>query len=94
VTFNFSATLARDLTSILGWALFGVVLLATGIMIHSQPARVASLVLLIATIVKCFIHDLAKLGELYRVTSLVGLGICLALVALALQKFIFASRRR
>ena len=94
MTFNFSATLARDLTSILGWALFGVVLLATGIMIHSQPARIASLALLIATIVKCFIHDLAKLGELYRVTSLVGLGICLALVALALQKFIFASRRR
>ena len=93
ITFNFSATLAQDLTYTLGWALFGVVLLATGIMIHSQPARIASLALLIATIVKCFIHDLAKLGELYRVTSFVGLGMCLALAALALQKFIFASRR-
>jgi uncharacterized membrane protein len=93
ITFNFSATLAQDLTYTLGWALFAVALLAAGIILSNQPARVASLALLVATSVKCFIHDLARLGELYRVMSFVGLGVCLALVALALQKFVFATRR-
>jgi uncharacterized membrane protein len=64
-----------------------------GIVIRNQPARIASLGLLVATSIKCFIHDLARLGELYRVMSFVGLGVCLALVALALQKFVFAARK-
>ncbi len=94
ITFNFSATLAQDLTYTLGWALFAVALLAVGIMFRNQSARIASLGLLVATSVKCFIHDLARLGELYRVMSFVGLGVCLALVALALQKFVFAARKK
>ena len=93
ITFKFSATLAQDLTYTLGWALFAVALLAVGIVIRNQPARIASLALLVATSIKCFIHDLARLGELYRVMSFVGLGVCLALVALALQKFVFAARK-
>jgi uncharacterized membrane protein len=93
VTFNFSATLAQDLTYTLGWALFAVALLAAGIVIRSQAARIASLALLVVTILKCFIHDLARLGGLYRVASFIGLAVCLALVALALQKFVLSSRR-
>lgn len=50
--------------------------------------------LLIITIFKCFIHDLSRLGELYRVMSFVGLAVCLALVALAYQKFVFAQRKQ
>jgi uncharacterized membrane protein len=94
ITFNFSATLAQDLTYTLAWALFAVGLLAIGIAIKSQAARIASLALLVVTIVKCFIHDFARLGELYRVGSFVGLGICLALVALALQKFVLSARKQ
>jgi uncharacterized membrane protein len=68
-------------------------LLAAGIVIRSQPARIASLALLVVTILKCFIHDLARLGKLYRVMSFVGLAICLALVAIALQKFVLSARK-
>jgi hypothetical protein len=93
ITFNFTATLAQDMAYTLAWALFGVALLAVGIAIRSQSARIASLALLVVTILKCFIHDLARLGELYRVASFVGLAICLALVALALQKFVLSARR-
>ena len=39
-------------------------------------------------ILKCFLHDLMRLGGLYRVGSLVGLAIALAFVALLLQKFV------
>jgi uncharacterized membrane protein len=94
ITFEFSAALAQDLTYTLGWAVFAVALLAVGIGLRSQPARIASLGLLVATSVKCFIHDLARLGELYRVMSFVGLGVSLALVALALQKFVLATRKQ
>ena len=93
ITFNFSATLAQDLTYTLGWALFAVALLACGIAISSQPARIAALALLAATILKCFLHDLASLGGLYRVMSFVGLALCLALVAMALQRFVLAARK-
>jgi uncharacterized membrane protein len=93
ITFNFTAALAQDLTYTLGWALFAVALLAIGIAINSQPARIASLALLAVTILKCFIHDLARLGGLYLVASLFGLAICLALVALALQKFVLSARK-
>jgi hypothetical protein len=93
ITFNFTAGLAQDLTYTLGWAVFAVALLAAGIVIRSQPARIASLALLIVTIFKCFVHDLARLGGLYRVGSFVGLAVCLALVALVLQKFVLSARK-
>ncbi len=93
ITFNFSAALAQDLTYTLGWALFAVALLATGIAARSKPARVSAIILLVVTILKCFVHDLARLGGLYRVISFVGLALCLALVALALQKFVLSLRK-
>lgn len=93
IAFRFSATLAQDLTYTLGWAAFAVSLLAAGILLGSQAARVASLALLVVTIFKCFFHDLARLGGLYRVASFVGLAVCLALVALVLQKFVLSARK-
>lgn len=93
ITFNFSAALAQDLTYTLGWALFAIALLLVGILLRSQAARISSLVLLVATIFKCFVHDLWRLGGLYRVGSFVGLAICLALVAVALQKFVLSRRK-
>jgi uncharacterized membrane protein len=81
------------LTYTLGWAVFAVALLATGILLRNQPARIASLALLVITIFKCFIHDLARLGGLYRVASLVGLALCLAVVAVVFQKFVLSARK-
>ena len=88
-----SATLQQDMTFTLAWALFAVALLAAGIVIRNQPARITSLSLLVVTILKCFIHDLARLGGLYRVFSFVGLALCLILVALALQRFVLSARK-
>jgi len=93
LTFNFTATLAQDLTYTLGWAAFAVALLAAGILLRNQPARIASLALLVITIFKCFMHDLARLGGLYRVASLVGLALCLAVVAVVFQKFVLSARK-
>ncbi len=92
ITFNFSATLAQDLTYTLAWGLFALGLLVAGIMLQNRPARVAAIILLVATILKCFLHDLSRLGGLYRVGSFVGLAICLALVAIVLQKYVLAAK--
>jgi uncharacterized membrane protein len=84
----FSRTLAEGLAYTLGWALFAIGVLVAGLARGSRPARAAALGLLVATVLKCFLFDLARLGGLYRVGSFVGLAICLALVALLLQRFV------
>jgi hypothetical protein len=93
IVFKFTATLAQDLTYTLGWAIFAMALLAAGIVIRNRPARIAALALLVITISKCFFHDLARLGGLYRVASFAGLAICLALVTLVLQKYVLSARQ-
>jgi uncharacterized membrane protein len=63
-------------------------MLVTGLLLHSRPARVAAIILLLVTVLKCFLHDLARLGGLYRVGSLLGLTVSLLLVGVLLQKFV------
>ena len=93
LTFNFlSSSLAQDLTYTMGWALFAITVLVTGLVLQSRAARVAALGLLLVTILKCFLHDLARLGGLYRVASLFGLAVSLVLVGLMLQKFVMMKR--
>ena len=90
ITFNFNANLAQDLTYTLGWALFAIALLAVGIVRHNRSTRLASIVLLVVTVLKCFLHDLGRLGGLYRVGSFVALALSLSLVAVLIQKFVLA----
>ncbi|HWW62969.1 MAG TPA: DUF2339 domain-containing protein, partial [Thermoanaerobaculia bacterium] len=93
LTFNFrSASLAQDLTYTIGWALFAIAMLIAGIAFNTRAARVAAIVLLSVTIFKCFIHDLARLGGLYRIASFLGLALALVMVAVLLQKFVLAKR--
>jgi uncharacterized membrane protein len=89
LTFNFfSSTLAQDLTYTFAWTLFAIAMLIVGIAFRVRGARVAALGLLLVTILKCFLHDLARLGGLYRVASLFGLAVSLVLVGVLLQRFV------
>jgi len=88
ITFQFGVTLAQDLTYTIGWLIFGLLLLTAGIYLHNRPARIAAVSLIAVTACKAFLYDMWSLGGLYRVMSLVGLAVSLALVALALQKFV------
>jgi uncharacterized membrane protein len=90
LTFGFSgASLAQDLSYTLGWALFAIGLLAAGVILSNRAARMTSIALLAITVLKAFLHDLASLGGLYRVASFTLLALSLAVVAVALQKFVF-----
>ncbi|MBV9494443.1 MAG: DUF2339 domain-containing protein [Acidobacteria bacterium] len=93
LTFNFfSSSLAEDLTYTIGWALFAVGMLVAGIVRHTRSARIAAIVLLLVTILKCFLHDLGRLGGLYRVGSLLGLAVSLVFVTILLQKFVMLKK--
>ncbi|HEX9163298.1 MAG TPA: DUF2339 domain-containing protein [Thermoanaerobaculia bacterium] len=92
LTFNFfSSSLAQDLTYTMGWAVFAIAMLVAGIALHTRAARVAAILLLVVTILKCFLHDLARLGGLYRVGSLLGLAVSLVLVGVLLQRFVMSK---
>jgi hypothetical protein len=89
LTFNFfSSSLAEDLTYTIGWALFAITMLIAGLLLRTRPVRVAALILLLLTILKCFLHDLGRLGGLYRVGSLLGLAISLVATGILLQRFV------
>ena len=89
LTFNFwSAPLPQVLSYTLWWALFALAMLVAGILLHQRAVRIAAIVLLSVTIVKCFLLDLSHLGGLYRVGSLLGLAASLVLVGLLLQRFV------
>jgi hypothetical protein len=91
LTFSFlsgRATLAEGLTYTLGWGIFALGLLVTGIIARSRGTRIAAIALLLGTVLKGFLFDLASLGGLYRVASFVGLAVCLAAVAVLIQRFV------
>jgi uncharacterized membrane protein len=86
-------SLAYDLALTIGWACFAVGLLVAGLVVRSRPARIAAIALLAVTVVKGFLLDLGRLDGLYRVGSFVGLAVCLALVAVVLQRFVLPGPR-
>jgi hypothetical protein len=94
LTFSFSSSLEVDLSYTIGWGIFAIALLVTGVIANNKPARIASIALLMVVVVKAFLHDLIRLGGLFRVGSFVGLAICLALVALIFQRFVLRPSRQ
>jgi uncharacterized membrane protein len=90
--FEFGVSIAQDLTYTIGWLAFGLLALAAGIVLRARPARVAAVALITVTTLKCFLYDLSSLGGLYRVGAFVGLAMSLALVSIALQKYVLAPR--
>jgi uncharacterized membrane protein len=91
IAFRFGTTVSQDLTYTIGWLVFGMILLAAGIYLASRPARVTAVTLIAVTTFKCFLYDLGSLEGLYRVASFVGLAFSLALVSLALQKYVLSK---
>jgi uncharacterized membrane protein len=88
LTFQFEGNFARDLAYTVGWALFALGLLTLGIWKGTRAARYAALVLLSVTLLKLFFHDLARLGQLYRVGALVAVAFVAILASFLYQRFI------
>jgi uncharacterized membrane protein len=65
------------------------VLLAIGVIVNSQRARLASAVVIALTIGKVFLVDLSTLTGAYRALSFMGLGLVLVAIGWFYQKVLF-----
>jgi uncharacterized membrane protein len=84
---------AEDYTYSAVWLAFGVVLLLGGIALKSQPARLASAAIVVLTIAKVFLHDLAGVQGIYRAFSFICLGLVLIGIGWLYQRLLFPPRR-
>jgi uncharacterized membrane protein len=75
----------------IAWLLSGLGVLGYGIMKGSKVARVGSLGILLLTIGKVLFYDTAELEGLYRVFSLLGLGVSLIGVSYFYSRFVFGN---
>lgn len=74
------------------WLTFGVVLLIAGLLLRSQPARLASAAVVALTIAKVFFIDMADLTGIFRALSFIGLGIVLVGIGWLYQRLLFPAR--
>ena len=71
------------------WLGFALVILALGIYRQAPMLRYASLAVLLLTVAKVFLLDMADLTGLLRVASFLGLGLCLVGIGYIYQRFVF-----
>ncbi len=90
LTFQFSGSFAREMTSSIGWALFALALLVVGVGKHLRAVRYAGLALLGITLLKLFLHDLLAIRALYRIGAFLGVAVIPILASVLYQRF-FAS---
>jgi len=84
-----TVTSAEQYTYSAVWLVFGVVLLLAGIAIASRPLRFASAAVVIATIGKVFLIDLAGVTGVFRALSFICLGIVLVGIGWLYQRLLF-----
>ncbi len=97
LTFKFSDEVSpdiifeRDMTFSIAWGLFALLLLVIGILRKIPATRYAAMGLLSVTLLKLFLHDLARLGPLYRIGAFIGVAVIAMLASFAYQRFFSAS---
>ena len=84
---------AEQYTYSVAWLGFGVALLAAGLLLPSQRARLASAIMIAATILKVFLIDMSNLTGAYRAFSFIGLGLVLVAIGWLYQRVLFSQRR-
>ena len=73
----------------LAWLVYAGLLLALGLFRGQTELRYASLAVLLVTVVKVFVFDMADLTGLLRVASFLGLGLSLVGIGFLYQRFVF-----
>jgi uncharacterized membrane protein len=94
LAFQWGGNFAREMTYTIAWALFALVLLIYGIFKTNPAARYAAMGLLCVTLLKLFFHDLANLGQLYRIGAFIGVAVIAMLASFAYQKFFAAGGKQ
>jgi uncharacterized membrane protein len=84
---------AENYTYSATWLAFGVALLLAGIALKSQPARFASAAVVMLTVGKVFLHDLAGVQGVFRALSFICLGLVLIGIGWLYQRLLFPPKR-
>jgi uncharacterized membrane protein len=71
------------------WLAFGVGLLIVGIFLRSQPVRMCSAAVVLLTVAKVFLLDMAGLAGVWRAFSFIGLGLVLVGIGYLYQRLLF-----
>jgi uncharacterized membrane protein len=66
--------------------------LIVGIVLQSQPARLASAAVVVLTVAKVFLVDMADLTGIFRALSFIGLGLVLVGIGWLYQRLLFPQR--
>ena len=80
------AYLYRQLNLLLGWGIYGAVLIVSGMRRAYAPDRYIGMTVLAITILKVFFYDLWELGGIYRVIAFIVFGVLLMAVSFLYQK--------
>lgn len=93
IQFGGGANFARDMTYSIAWGLFALGLLIIGIWRGARPARYAAIALLVGTLLKVFLHDLASLASVFRIGALIGVAVIAFVASFLYQQFFNRSKR-
>ena len=77
---------AREMMLSITWAVYATLLVVVGLRKKYAPIRYFAMTVFVITIVKVFAIDLAELDRIYRVMSVIGLGLTLLLTSYLYQK--------
>ena len=72
------------------WLAFGVILLVVGIFLRSQPVRLCSAAVVLLTVGKVFLLDMAGLTGVWRALSFIVLGLVLVGIGYLYQRLLFS----
>ncbi len=75
------------------WLAFGVVLLVIGMWLRSQPVRLCAVAVVMITVAKVFLLDMAGLGGVWRSLSFIGLGLVLVGIWFLYRRLLFVPAR-
>ena len=76
-----NARLSREAMISIAWAVYATVLIVVGLRRNYAPIRYFAIVVFGATILKVFMVDMASLDRIYRVGTIIGLGVLLLMTS-------------
>src|SRR5262249_5194646 len=78
---------AREMMLSVTWAAYATGLIVAGLRKQYPPIRYFAIAVFAVTIIKVFAIDLADLAQIYRVASIVGLGVMLLMTSYLYHRF-------
>jgi len=79
---------AQGMSYTIGWASYAFFLLVIGLWKDLSAVRRSAVVLLFVALLKLFLHDLATLGQIYRVVAFIAVAIIALLASFLYQRFL------